>query len=69
MFSDKAFAIWMGHAGEDTQVFVQDEVTKDVNAFEHTQVLALARRDVMAIESMARQRRQAQGCEADGLAA
>jgi hypothetical protein len=69
MFSDKAFSIWMGHAGEDTQVFVQDEATKDVAAFEHTQVLAIARRDVMAVETMAQRRRQAQGCEAEGLAA
>jgi hypothetical protein len=69
MFSDKAFAIWMGHAGEDTQVFTQDDAVIDTRSFEHTQVLAIARRDVMSIETMANARRQAQSCEPEGIAA
>jgi len=68
MFSDKAFSIWMGHAGEDTQVFVQDDRTIDTAAFERTQVLAIARRDVVA-EAAPRSRKQAQDCEPQQLAA
>ena len=34
MWSDKAFGIWMGHAGEDTQVYTQDDASIDVKAFE-----------------------------------
>ena len=69
MFSDKAFSIWMGHAGEDTQVFVQDDRAVDTAAFERTQVLAIARRDVTALDAAARSRKQAQGCEPESLAA
>jgi hypothetical protein len=67
MWSDKAFGIWMGHAGEDTQVFVQDDVAKDVMALEHTQVLAIARRDVMAVDSYSRS--GSVDCEPEALAA
>ena len=67
MFSDKAFSIWMGHAGEDAQVFTQDDVKVDVMALERTQVLAIARRDVLA--EAPRTRQQAQGCEPERLAA
>jgi hypothetical protein len=49
MFTDKAFAIWMGHAGEDAQVFAQDDTSIDVRALERTQVLAIARRDTTGI--------------------
>jgi hypothetical protein len=69
MFSDKAFTIWMGHAGEDTQVFTQDEPTVDVRSFERTQVLAITRRNVSVVETTARSRQQAQGCEPEGIAA
>ena len=69
MFSDKAFSIWMGHAGEDAHVFTQDEPSRDVMALERTQVLAIARRDVMVVEAAARSRTQAQPCEPDRLAA
>ena len=69
MFSDKAFSIWMGHAGEDTQAFVQDDRTIDTTAFEHTQVLAIARRDVMVADAGLRSRKQAQDCEPQQLAA
>lgn len=51
MWTDKAFGIWMGHAGEDTQVFTQDDPATDTRAFERTQVLAIARRDVMAADA------------------
>jgi hypothetical protein len=57
MWSDKAFGIWMGHAGEDTQVFTQDDTSFDVKALERTQVLAIARRDVMVTEAPASRRR------------
>ena len=50
MWTDKAFGIWMGHAGEDAQVFTQDDPAIDTRAFERTQVLAIARRDVMFAE-------------------
>jgi hypothetical protein len=50
MWTDKAFGIWMGHAGEDAQVFTQDDPAIDTRALERTQVLAIARRDVMSAE-------------------
>jgi len=69
MFSDKAFAIWMGHAGEDTQVFTQDDPTVDAMGFERTQVLAIVRREAVVVETSARSRTQAQGCQPEGIAA
>lgn len=54
MFSDKAFAIWMGHAGEDTQVFTHDDTSYDVRALERTQVLAIARRNATEIAPVTR---------------
>lgn len=51
MWTDKAFGIWMGHAGEDAQVFTQDDPAIDMRALERTQVLAIARRDVMSAEA------------------
>ena len=69
MFSDKAFGIWMGHAGEDAQVYTQDDASIDVRSFERTQVLAIARRDVMVAETASPSRRQAQGRDTERLAA
>jgi hypothetical protein len=69
MWSDKAFGIWMGHAGEDTQAFPQDEPSVNVAAFEHTQVLAIARRDVTSLEPASRSRGQLANCEPEGIAA
>lgn len=67
MWSDKAFEIWMGHAGEDSQAYAQDEPSFDARAFEHTQVLAIARRDVMA--ETVRSGRQLRNGDAERLAA
>ena len=67
MWSNKAFEIWMGHAGEDSQAFAHDEPSFDARAFEHTQVLAIARRDVTAKAAIAS--RQLRNCEPEGLAA
>lgn len=69
MWSDKAFGIWMGHAGEDTQVFTQDEPAVSAAGFEHTQVLAIARREVTPIELAPRSRSQQGACEPEGMAA
>jgi hypothetical protein len=61
MWTDKAFGIWMGHAGEDTQVFTQDDAVVDPRAFERTQVLAIPRRDVtVADASVARHLRESE---------
>jgi hypothetical protein len=68
MFSDKAFSIWMGHAGEDARVFVQDDAVIDTAAFERTQVLAIARRDTQVAQAPAI-RRQLVDCEPERLAA
>jgi hypothetical protein len=68
MFSDKAFSIWMGHAGEDARVFVQDDAGIDTAAFERTQVLAIARRDTQVAQAPA-MRRQLADCEPERLAA
>lgn len=68
MFTDKAFSIWMGHAGEDTQVFSQDDASQDVRALERTQVLAIARRDVAMAEAVSASR-QHRDCEPEALAA
>lgn len=68
MFSDKAFAIWMGHAGEDSQVFTADDPKVDTSAFERTQVLAIARRDGTVAQAPV-MRRQLRDCESDALAA
>ena len=69
MWSDKAFGIWMGHAGEDTQVYTQDDASIDVKAFERTQVLAIARRNITVDEAASRSRKQAQGREPERMAA
>ena len=69
MFSDKAFSIWMGHAGEDAQVFTQDDVKVDVMALERTQVLAIARRDVSVAGAASRSRAQLRDSEPERLAA
>ena len=69
MWSDKAFGIWMGHAGEDNQVYTQDDASIDVKALERTQVLAIARRDVTVDEPASRSRKQAQGREQERIAA
>jgi hypothetical protein len=69
MFTDKAFSIWMGHAGEDTQVFSQDDASQDVKALERTQVLAITRHAVMAREAAQVSRRQLRDCEPEGIAA
>lgn len=69
MWSDKAFGIWMGHAGEDTQVFIQEDAPIDMRSLERTQVLAIARRDVTVADAAARSRKQAQDCEPERLAA
>jgi hypothetical protein len=45
MWSDKAFEIYMGHAGEEARVFVQDDAPIEVRSFDDTQVVALARFD------------------------
>ena len=68
MFSDKAFSIWMGHAGEDTQVFTADEPRIDTTAFERTQVLAIARRDTVVAQAPVMSR-QLRDCESEALAA
>ena len=67
MWSDKAFGIWMGHAGEDAQAFIADEPVIDTAALERTQVLAIARRDVTVAEMPVR--RQLRDCEPEGIAA
>ena len=67
MVSDKAFAIWMGHAGEDAQVFTQDDSSADARALERTQVLAITRRDVTEISPVSR--RQLLDREPEGIAA
>jgi hypothetical protein len=69
MWSDKAFGIWMGHAGEDAQVFTAEDAPIDTRAFERTQVLAIARRDVMAAQALAPSRSQLRDCEPEGIAA
>ena len=68
MFSDKAFSIWMGHAGEDTQVFTADDAKVDTSAFERTQVLAITRRDTMVAQPPVASR-QLRDCESEALAA
>ena len=68
MFSDKAFSIWMGHAGEDTQAFVQDDAVIDTAAFERTQVLAIARHDTLVARAPVMSR-QLRDCEPESLAA
>ena len=68
MWSDKAFGIWMGHAGEDTQVFVQDEPPVNAERFERTQVLAIARHDTMAAQAPVNGR-QLRDCEPERIAA
>lgn len=69
MWTDKAFGIWMGHAGEDTQVFAQDDAPVDARAFDHTQVVAIARRDVKVAEAGSRSLGQLRDCEPEGIAA
>ena len=69
MWSDKAFGIWMGHAGEDTQVFIQEDAPIDTRSLERTQVLAITRRDVVAADAAMRSRSRAQDCEPERLAA
>ena len=69
MWSDKAFGIWMGHAGEDTQVFTQDDPTTDVRSLERTQVLAITRRDVLVADAPAGSRKPAHGREQERIAA
>jgi hypothetical protein len=69
MWSDKAFGIWMGHAGEDTQVYAQDEPSIDVKAFERTRVLAIARRNVTVDEAASRSSEQARAREQERIAA
>ena len=69
MWSDKAFGIWMGHAGEDTQVFIQEDAPIDTRSFERTQVLAIARLDVTVAEAAMRTRKQAHDNEPERLAA
>lgn len=68
MFSDKAFSIWMGHAGEDAHVFTADDPKVDSSAFERTQVLAIARRDTMVAQAPVTSR-QLRDCESEALAA
>jgi hypothetical protein len=68
MFSDKAFSIWMGHAGEDTQVFIADEPRVDQTAFERTHVLAIARRDTTVAQAPVMSR-PVRDCEPERLAA
>ena len=68
MFSDKAFSIWMGHAGEDTQVFMADEPKVDMAALERTQVLAITRRDTTLAQAPVISR-QVRDCEPERLAA
>jgi len=68
LVSDKAFTIWMGHAGEDTQVFTADEPRVDTMALERTQVLAIARRDTAAAQAPVISR-QLHDCESEALAA
>ena len=69
MWSDKAFGIWMGHAGEDARAFTQDEPSIDARSFEETRVLAVVRRDVMVGEAATFSRSQLRDCESEGLAA
>jgi hypothetical protein len=68
LFTDRAFSIWMGHAGEDAQVFVQDEPVIDRAAFERTQVLAIARHDTLVAQAPVIGR-QVRDCEPERLAA
>lgn len=69
MWTDKAFAIWMGHAGEDSRFDAQDDAGFDARTVERTHVRTIARRDVMAAEAPARTRGPVRDCEPEGIAA
>jgi hypothetical protein len=69
IWSDKAFGIYMGHAGEEARVFVQDDAPIEVRSFDDTQVVALARHDVKAFEAGRRGRSQARDHQPEGIAA
>jgi len=69
MWSDKAFAIYMGHAGEEPRGYVQEDTPVSVRSFDDTQVLALARHDVVAAELERNPAGQARDCAPERLAA
>jgi len=50
IWTDKAFAIYMGHAGEERRVYHEDDEPVVTRSFDDTQVLALARHEVVAVD-------------------
>jgi hypothetical protein len=69
LWSDKAFQIYMGRAGEETQVFVQEDSPVEHRSFDDTQVIALATYSAAAVEAGRQSHHQVRESDPKGLAA